>query len=110
MRVTNTPPGWTADSSLMELSEVEDQMTLCDVDFCKHLGGNTNNKWHVCERKEGVNIYPQPKVAEWDIVLGSCNSNPESTIWVKHEGVKSVCTRLILSWLVTMVTEPIILQ
>lgn len=62
-----------------------------DVDFTNI--GNTNNKWHVCGHQEGVNIYPQPNVAERDIVLGLCNSSPGSTIWDKREGVKSVCTR-----------------
>lgn len=29
------PSGWDDDFSLMELSEAEDQMTFCDVDFLK---------------------------------------------------------------------------
>lgn len=82
---------------------------FCDEDFCKHFRGSTSNKWHVCEHDEPVNIYPQPKVAG-DIVLGFCNSSPESTILTKRQGVKSVCTRLILCWHVTVLTEPIILQ
>lgn len=52
----------------------------------KHFLGNTNNKCHVWEHyRVRVNIYLRPKVAEWDIVLGYCNSNPESTALAKRD-------------------------
>ena len=84
MRVTNTPPaGLRLTGAFWGAGHLSD--IFCDEDFCKHFRGNTNNKWHVCGHDEPVNIYPQPKVAG-DIVLGFCNSSPESTISAKRQG------------------------